>query len=292
VEKRRMCPNCRAFITISDRVCPYCNVQLGPRAVDTRATQLAASLVPRANLTSIIVLIVNVTLFLIELLVSTRFPNTPFGQLNPAAAFYLGGEYPSLVHSGEWWRLITAGFLHGGFWHIALNSWSLFILVTEVEQFYGTSRLIVSYIFSTFTGFLFAYTFGSAALGASAAAFGLLGIMLAMGVRNRSDPMAQAVRAHYGQWVILGLVMSFMPYVSLSAHVGGLAGGFLVGLVGGLPGLPNTSREVTWRILAGIALAITVYAFWQDYRSFQALLRETTSAGIVPSLGGFVAFGR
>jgi rhomboid protease GluP len=170
--------------------------------------------------------------------------------------------------------LITAGFLHAGFWHIAINSWSLFILVTEVEQFYGTSRFIVAYVFSTITGFWLAYFFGSFSLGASAAAFGLFGIMLAMGLRHRSDPLAQAIRAHYGQWLILGLVLSFMPGVSLSAHVGGLVGGFIVGAIGGLPGLPNTPREFLWKALAALAIAITVYAFWQDYLSFHYLTHQ------------------
>jgi rhomboid protease GluP len=269
-----MCPNCRAFISTKDRVCPYCGVQLGPRAIDLRATQLASSFVPQANLTSIIVLIINAMFFLVELIVSHRLANAPFGTLNSGVAVYLGAEYPPAVHAGQWWRLITAGFLHGGFWHIAVNSWSLFILVTEVEQFYGTSRLIVAYIFSTMTGFGLAYFFSTVSLGASAPAFGLFGIMLAMGFRHRSDPLAQAVRAHYGQWLILGLVLSFMPGVSLAAHVGGLAGGFLIGLIGGLPGLPNSPREMLWKTLAGLAIAITLYAFWQDYISYHILVRQ------------------
>jgi rhomboid protease GluP len=265
-----MCPNCRAFITTRDRVCPYCGVQLGPRAIDLRSSQLAASFLPQANLTSIIVLIINATVFLVQLIVSRQLFNAPFGTLSPSVAIYLGAEYPPAIHAGQWWRLITAGFLHGGFWHIAVNSWSLFILVTEVEQFYGTSRLIVVYIISTITGFWFAYLFSSVALGASAPAFGLFGIMLAMGLRHRSDPLAQAVRAHYSQWLILGLVLSVMPGINLSAHVGGLAGGLLVGM-GGLPGLPNTPREYFWKVLAAIAVAVTLYAFWQDYLSFRYL---------------------
>ena len=277
VEKRRMCPNCRAFLTITDRVCPYCGVQLGPRAIDTRSSQLAASLLPRANLTSVIVLVINVTFFLIELIVSHRLANASFGDINSQVAILLGAEYPTAIHAGQWWRLITAGFLHGGFWHIAVNSWSLFILVTEVEQFYGTSRFIVAYIVSTFTGFWLAYVFNSVALGASAAAFGLFGIMLAMGLRHRSDPLALAVRAHYGQWLILGLVLSFMPGVSLSAHIGGLVGGFLVGIVGGLPGLPNTPREIAWKVLAAIALAVTAYAFLLNYASFHAMTRQISN---------------
>ncbi|MGA8028172.1 MAG: rhomboid family intramembrane serine protease [Bryobacteraceae bacterium] len=279
VEKRRMCPNCRAFITVSDRVCPYCGVQLGPRAVDLRPSQFAQSFIPHANLASIIVLVVNVTFFLIELVVSHQLANAPFGNVNGGVAVSLGAEYPPYIHAGQWWRLVTAGFLHGGFWHIAMNSWSLFILVTEVEQFYGTSRLIVAYILSTITGFWMAYSFGSVALGASAAAFGMFGIMLAMALRHRSDPLAQAVRAHYGQWLIFGLVLSLMPGISLAAHIGGFVGGFLVGFVGGLPGLPNTPREMVWKVLAGVALAITLVAFWQDFLWFHAAMRQMGNNG-------------
>jgi rhomboid protease GluP len=226
---------------------------------------------PRANLTSLIVLVVNVTFYLLELVVSRQLSDAPLGTLDPRAAILIGAEMPQFVHGGQWWRLLTAGFLHGGLWHIAGNSWSLFILVTEVEQFYGTSRFIVAYVVSTFTGFLLAYYFGTLALGASAPAYGLFGIMLAMGVRHRSDPLAQAVRAHYSQWLIIGIVLSLMPGVSLSAHVGGFIGGFLVGVIGGLPGLPNTPREQLWRVLAALAILILLYAFWQNYLSFRAL---------------------
>ena len=54
---------------------------------------------------------------------------------------------------GQWWRLITAGFLHSGILHILMNSWVLFDLGAEVETLYGTSRLIVFYFVSTVTGF-------------------------------------------------------------------------------------------------------------------------------------------
>jgi hypothetical protein len=81
------------------------------------------------------------------------------------------------------------------------------------------------------------------------------------------------VRAHYGQWLIFGLLMSIIPGVDMAAHVGGFSGGFLVGVVAGLPGLPGTSRETLWRILAGIALALTLYAFLQDALSFRVMLR-------------------
>ena len=275
VEKRRMCPNCRAFITIRDRVCPYCGMQLGPRAIDLRGSQLAASFLPRANLTSFIVLIINVSFYILELVISYRFGHVPFGSLSPLAEDVLGVEFPAAIHHGEWWRLITAGFLHGGLMHIAMNSWSLFILVTEVEQFYGTARLIVAYVLSTFLGFYFAYRIGTPALGASAAAFGMFGIMLAMGLRERANPLVQAIRAHYGQWLIIGLVLSLMPGVSLSAHLGGLLGGFIIGAIGGLPGVPNSPRENIWKVLAVVSILIVVYAFFLDFTLFFRELSNT-----------------
>ncbi|HEY3936712.1 MAG TPA: rhomboid family intramembrane serine protease [Bryobacteraceae bacterium] len=273
MEKRRMCPNCRAFITIGDRVCPYCGVQLGPRAVDMRPSAFAASFLPQANLTSIIIFVINAAFFVVELAVNYRFYKN--FDISGGVAVLLGAEVPRFVQAGQWWRLITAGFLHGGFLHIALNSWSLFILVTEVEQFYGTSRLIAAYVFSTFTGFLCAYYFSSAGsvLGASAPAFGLIGIMMAMGLRGRSNPLTQAVRTHYGQWLIFGLVMSLGGGISMAGHVGGFIGGFVVGFLAGLPGLPGTPRELLWKSLAILAIVITLYAWLQDLLFYSASIK-------------------
>lgn len=278
VEKRRMCPNCRAFITTSDRVCPYCDIQLGPRAVDMRASQLAASFIPQANTTSMVILAINVLFYLAEVIVSYKL--TKSTSISGQAAILFGAKYSPLIHAGQYWRLITAGFLHGGLLHIFMNSWSLFILVREVEQFYGRSRLIVAYVFSTFTGFWLSYTWSphSLSLGASAACFGMIGIMLAMGLRNRADPLAQAVRSHYSQWFVIGLVLSLVPGIDIAAHIGGFLGGFAIGWLGGLPGLPGTPRETFWRVLAGVATAITLYTWLLDFRSYQAILRSVGAA--------------
>ncbi|HEY1946375.1 MAG TPA: rhomboid family intramembrane serine protease [Bryobacteraceae bacterium] len=277
VEKRRMCPNCRAFITITDRVCPYCNVQLGPRAVDMRGSEFIASFLPRANLTAVIIVAINVAFFLVELAVNYRLYKS--FDIQVAVGIALGAEIAPYVQHGQWWRLLTAGFLHGGFLHIALNCWSIFVLVTEVEQFYGTSRLLVAYIFSTFTGFLCAYLFspGGWVVGASAPAFGMIGIMLAMGLRQRADPLSQAVRSHYGQWLIFGLVMSLGGGISMAGHIGGCIGGFLVGLIAGLPGLPGTPREAFWKGAAVFGVLIMLYAWVESLRFFSPAIRAMTN---------------
>jgi rhomboid protease GluP len=267
-----MCPNCRAFITTKDRVCPYCEAAVGPRAVDLRPNAFAASFLPSANLSAIIVLAINLAFFVMQLALShsVTAPN-PFLDV--------GQMYEPFVVRGQWWRLISAGFLHGGWLHILMNSWSLFILVTEVEQFYGTNRLIVAYVFSTFTGFLCASIFSPAApvLGASCAAFGLMGIMLAMGIGQRADPLTQAVRQHYGQWVVFGLVMSLGGGISMSGHIGGFIGGFIVGLIARRPGHPTAPREVFWKFVAASAVVVVVICWYFDFAHISLLLRTANA---------------
>ena len=273
VAKPRMCPNCRAFISMSDRVCPYCEVQLGPRAIDVRSVSLGEFL-PRAYSTSIIILTLNLALFIASAIVSMRVGGEAWNLSSPVLVMF-GAKYgPAIFQYGQWWRLITAGFLHGGVLHILMNSWVLFDLIAEVEQFYGTARLIVVYIVSTVTGFFLStiWGFGTVSIGASAACFGLIGVMLALGLR-RSDPVGQMIRSYYKRWAIYGIVFSFISFggfrTDIAAHLGGLAGGFVMGLVMGLPQLPTSPVERFWRIVAVAAVAVTVYSFVLDFRQFQ-----------------------
>ena len=277
-----MCPNCRAFISADDRVCPYCEVQLGPRAIDIRAAESFGGLIPRAYNTSIIILSTNIILYLLMVVLSVRLSEASAGQalgevwqgFSGQILALFGAKYAPFIHHGQWWRLVTAGFLHGSLLHIAMNMWVMFELVAEVEQFYGSSRLVIIYIFSSIAGFYLSLLWapGSLSIGASAACFGLIGCMMALGLR-RDHPLAQAIRSYYRRWAIYGLIFSFMPFmhIDIAAHVGGLAGGFLAGYVLGLPTPPGSRHERIVQVVAGIALAITIYAFVQDVRFFHAV---------------------
>ncbi|MEZ5365296.1 MAG: rhomboid family intramembrane serine protease [Bryobacterales bacterium] len=59
----------------------------------------------------------------------------------------------AILGYGQWWRLITAGFLHGGIFHILMNSWVLYDLGAQVEHIYGTSRYLAIYLISSIGGF-------------------------------------------------------------------------------------------------------------------------------------------
>ncbi len=273
VDKRRMCPQCRAFITTDDKVCPYCNNEVGKRAVETRSTADAlGGLIPQAQFLTIVILLINTGLYVATLLWSQRtaggqggFSFDPDGQ----TLFDFGGKWPRAIAAGQWWRLITAGFLHGGIMHILMNSWGLFNVGSQVEESYGASRFWVIYIISTVTGYLASF-YGSPSLsiGASAGIFGLIGAMIAFSVREGTSQSA-AMRSFYIQWAIFGLVMGLWPGIDNFAHLGGLAGGFVVGYIAATPrriGSPGAvAMERMWQLAALFTLVITAVAFFDMF---------------------------
>jgi rhomboid protease GluP len=257
-----MCPNCRAFVTTSDKVCPYCEVRLGPPPrVRMNQGNILGGLIPQVRFTTVMILLINTALYVADALsaqpllraAGASFPWNAVIQL-PDGGLALVGD------SHQLWRLVTAGFLHGGIMHILMNSWVLFDLGAEVEQLYGTSRLIVFYFFSTVTGFLLSSTMGHQAVGSSAGIFGLIGAMLAFGVTDKSA-LGSSVKALYSRWLIFALVMSFIPGVDYYAHIGGVAGGFVAGYLASTPRARLMWKEPLIRGLAAASLALTAGAF-------------------------------
>src|SRR5579862_6826589 len=261
-----MCPNCRAFITTSDKVCPYCEVKVGPRAIERRSpADVLGGLIPHARFTTVVILLINTGFYVAMVLHMMRSGTgglvTDF-DLRTLVDF--GAKYGPAIRAGQWWRLLTAGFLHGGLLHILMNSWVLFDLGAQTEETFGTSRYLVFYFVSTVTGFLASYWWSPAlSIGASAGITGLIGAMIAHGVRERSAYGA-AVRGMYTRWAVYILLMGLLPFFSIdnAAHIGGLAGGFLVAYVAGTPSY-SSAQERFWKVAAGICAAMTLAAFSQ-----------------------------
>jgi rhomboid protease GluP len=260
-----MCPNCRAFISTSDKTCPYCDFQPGPKAIERRRPADVAGFIPAARFTTVVILLINAGLYAATALFSMRATG---GQsvmdVDGQTLFLFGAKASQAIHAGQWWRLITAGFLHGGIVHILMNSWIIFDLGAAVEEFYGTARYLVFYFVSTVAGFM-ASTWWSPSLsiGASAALFGLIGAMIAFGVKNRASSIGAALRAHYTQWAVWGLAIGLIPgfRIDNAAHIGGLAAGFVIAFVAGTPPLYDRWTGQAWRIAAAICVLITIAAF-------------------------------
>jgi membrane associated rhomboid family serine protease len=131
-----------------------------------------------------------------------------------------------VTDGGEYYRLLTAAFLHGGLLHLATNMLTLYIVGAPLERVLGPARYLTIYLISALGGSLLAlllspaYTVG---VGASGAIFGLFGALVVL----RRQIGAEAG----GLFVLIGLnlVISFtLPNISWQAHIGGLLTGALV----------------------------------------------------------------
>jgi rhomboid protease GluP len=264
-----MCPNCRAFITTSDTVCPYCGEKTGPRAVDLqRRAEILGGFIPQAHFTTILILVINFGFFLATLKAGGGF----FQDVSIQALDEFGAKWgPAIFQGHQWWRLVTAGFLHGGWLHILMNSWVLYDLGAQVEQVYGTPRFLVVYFAGTVGGFYLSALQNPnvPSIGASAGIMGLIGAMIAYGVLNQSS-VGRAIRGFYTRWVIYILVLGFIPGFSVDnwAHIGGLAAGFAIGYVAGTPVHSNAAREGLWRVLGAACVLLTLVSFFMIYVNF------------------------
>src|SRR5947209_18037011 len=231
MDTRRMCPHCRAFITTKDRVCPYCNESVAPRQVERGdSSPILGGLIPHAGFNTVIILLINSGLYLATSLYSMNGGNGNFVNLDTNTLFAFGAKYGPAIAAGQWWRLVTAGFLHGGILHILMNMWVLFDLGAQVAEVYGSARMLVIYFLASVAGFYLSNAVNpvTPSVGASAALFGLLGAMIAFTLRHRSA-LADAMRAGYVRWLVLLLIMSLFGNIDMMAHIGGLIGGFGVG---------------------------------------------------------------
>jgi rhomboid protease GluP len=267
-----MCPNCRAFITTDDKVCPYCQMQVGGRAIDRRSpSDVLGGLIPAGRFTTTLILLINFGLYAVCAIYSMQHGNTNPLDLDGRTIVRFGASFAPLNFHGQWWRLITAGFLHGGIFHILMNSWVLFDIGAQVEEIFGPRRMVVIYIFSTVTGFTASTFWAPLSVGSSAGIFGLIGAMIAMGMQSRSQ-VGDAIKSHYMRWAFYGLLMGLMfPMTDNAAHLGGVAGGFVCAWIAGTPRLFDDAREKVWGILAGGAIAITAYSFLQMFLQFNRM---------------------
>lgn len=155
---------------------------------------------------------------------------------DPAVAVRWGSNYGPLTMTGEWWRLFTSMFIHFGILHIAMNMWALYVTGRMVERLFGSTRFLVLYLFAglcgSMTSLLWNPTVNSA--GASAAIFGVFGGMLAFVVIPRNGVPSAVMAANRNSTIIYAAYALFYGFahsgIDNAAHIGGLLGGFLIGL--------------------------------------------------------------
>jgi membrane associated rhomboid family serine protease len=233
--------------------CPECAKQktrvtrgaVGPGRYDTPATYVLIAL--------------NVVAYLIEI----AGGGGGFSPGNSSIVIDFG-LYGSFVAEGEWYRLLTSGFLHAGIIHIGFNMFALYFIGRILEPGIGTSRFVALYFASLFAGSLGALLLDPNALtiGASGAVFGIFGATFVIARHRRIDGLASSI----GIILLLNLAITFgRPEISIGGHLGGLAAGVLCAfvIVAGERGMLGPRRlpiELALMIAIGVLAVVAAVA--------------------------------
>jgi membrane associated rhomboid family serine protease len=253
---RPICPECMVFAPVGIR-CPDHSGQAQGAARVTRGVRRASYEGSGALVTKALVAI-NVGIYLLEL----GLGGTVSGTGNE---LYTDGVLAApLVDQGDWWRLISAAFLHYGPLHLLLNMLALWWFGSAVEQVLGRGRYLLLYLVSGLAGSAGALIADPNALtvGASGAIFGILGAAFVLERQGTYVLGGGALSI-----IVLNIVFSFaIPGISIGGHLGGLIGGVLGTLalsrfgrghaVYGRPGLVGVAG------LVGVGVLSVAVAFW------------------------------
>ena len=264
----KMCPSCRALVPRSARRCTECGESL--RGVQGPGLgRVLSNLLPGVSAATSLLVLVNGVLYLLMV----AAPGSSMGGepvtgvqrlfgLDVGTLLRFGAGYGVWTfQQGEWWRLVTPIFLHGGLFHILMNTYALMQLGPVAESQYGRDRFVVVYVVSGIAGFFASQIFGTLTVGASASLSGLMGLLLVYAYRHHRGSGFKQVML---QNTLLLLVMSFaFPVVDWRAHLGGLAAGALLGLFVPPGNLRSRAAERAFGLAALACVLLVLVAFWQ-----------------------------
>ncbi|NFA60968.1 rhomboid family intramembrane serine protease [Clostridium sporogenes] len=180
----------------------------------------------KATITKIIIGI-NIFMYLITAFLSKNILSSDIRVL-----VFLGAKANSFINNGEYYRLITSMFLHGGLIHLALNMYALNSIGPLIENYFGKVKYLIIYFISGILSSYFSYLFSpSVSIGASGAIFGVLGATLIIAYKNRKRGGKEFLN-NIISVIVVNLILGFsIPNVDNFGHIGGLIGGIIVTLI-------------------------------------------------------------
>lgn len=225
----------------------------------------------------------------------------------PLTMVRFGAKYNPLIVAGEYWRLLTANFLHAGVFYLLFNVIFIFQFGKILETIIGWWRMILLIIGSALMGTLFSFAFvPQVSLGASAIAYGILGGLFFLGIENRKMFMSM-VRRLVGPILVFSVFWTILDStIDAYGHFGGFIGGFLMASLTGLPGYRQYLNRFILASASFILLTIGLFTRGghlvqrTDYQNFNLALifyhaehgRELRAIQLMESLGVEVDIGQ
>jgi membrane associated rhomboid family serine protease len=276
----RVCESCGRLTPRAQAACVNCGVVSMRAAAEQQARaeqSFVQSLWARATPVTYALLIVNIALFGLMLI-------APAGADDPAALIAFGAKTNSLLREGDWYRLVTPIFIHGGLLHLLFNSYALYATGPLVEKLYGSARFLLIYLLAGIGGVMGSFIWQTVtqhpdvpSVGASGALFGLFGLQLVFAFRNRQEvPLnfRRALRASVLPVIVINLLIGFaLPFIDNGAHIGGLLTGALLAFF--IPYLTLDARRVSnvGLLIMIVCVAVIALSFVQAYRDAAGHMR-------------------
>jgi membrane associated rhomboid family serine protease len=251
---RGICPDCMSFGAVGIRCPEHAGVGSTPGRAGTKALrspsrsfrQTTASLRAIPSPVTFALIVVNIGVYLVTAFQGAGI-NAPGGEI-----FFDWLLLGAFVAEGDWYRLVTATFLHGSIIHLLANMVSLWWLGSLVEQVLGSLRYLLLYFVSGLCGSAGALLLEDAnvpSVGASGAVYGIMGALLIHEWLRTGSFVGPALTV-----IVLNLVFTFsIPGISIGGHLGGLAGGIAATLA-----MEKLRYGPRWRTVLGPALAALI----------------------------------
>lgn len=230
--------------------CPD-DVAAGAKTVREGRTVFGGRVSGDTSRVSIALIALNVLVFVVGLVVGERSLQESYGNV-PGPVLIADGVGGVAV--GEYYRLLTAAFLHAGVFHLAMNMFALATLGPTLESALGRSRFLALYMLSALGGSALSYLLSAPAtlgVGASGAIFGLFAAYYVV-VRRLGGETRQIATL-----LVINLVITFtIPIIDEKAHIGGLVTGAIVAAA--LAYVPRGPRRTTLQAAACAAVLVAL----------------------------------
>ena len=253
---RRICPDCMIDASVGFQ-CPEC-VRQGNQGVREARTVFGGRVSGDPGYVTKALIAINVLVFVAQQALGPKFDHQFWLIGGPAIDGLLG--HPVGVADGEYYRLLTAAFLHGSVLHILLNMYALYLFGPPLEAALGRVRYASLYLISALGGTAVSYAFSppaGASLGASGAVFGLLAAFLV--VNRHLGRETSGVLVLLGINFVYGLVVGGIDW---RAHLGGMIAGILCAAA--LVYAPPQRRTLVQAVgLAAVLLAVLALVVWR-----------------------------
>jgi membrane associated rhomboid family serine protease len=238
---RPICSDCMRPASVGFH-CPEC-AQRGAQRV-----YRARDLRPGKQVT-VTLLAINAVLFLAQMSTGGGVIRTTTGLT------FEGLLFGPFVADGEYWRLLTSGFLHANLPHVLFNSWALWVFGPLVEALFGRWKMLGIYLSGLFGGsaLVMLFAWSSPTLGASAAVLGLGGALVGSMAARGMDLRSSGLVGVLGINLLLPLLV---PGISFWGHLGGIAAGFAAGYAVAVLGERRSGDRATYAVLGGLVVGL------------------------------------